>query len=114
MQNMLFLPRTAAYIRGLARSNNIPLEQAPRIAFAVMRAAVGDFELAKLAGVLSGELKLANDVAQRLAQDIEKELFIPIMRDFNEWITSQKQSLSPGAAAQDAGAQNVVDLKNKK
>lgn len=114
LQNMLFSRRTASYIRGLVKTYDVPLDQSHRIAFIVMRVAVGEIELAKLAGVLSGELKLANDKAQRLAKDIEKELFAPVMKDFNEWLASGRQAASAGEAANEAGAQNIIDLKTKK
>lgn len=105
---------TGSYIRGLVKTHKLQPEQAPQIAFAVLRVAVGEIALPKLATVLSSELKLANDKAQKIATEIEKDLFAPVALELNEYLAKQKQSQGAGQTkrAQDAGASNVLNLKN--
>lgn len=98
---------TGSYIRGLTRTFNLPLDQAPVIALQILTIGTGQKPMAQLAGLLSSSLKLANDKAQEMARDIEKEIFGPVMLDLNAFISKQKQrsSMEPG------GAQNVINLK---
>lgn len=104
---------TAGFLRGLTKQFKVAVEQVPQIAFVVLRVAVGEIELAKLGATLSSELKLPNDKAQGMAKEIEKELFAPVMKELGEFLETRKQkSENRSSQAKQAGATNVVDLKN--
>ncbi len=108
IQRLLMSEATGAYIRGLTKVYNLPLEQASAISLIILEVFIGYKELAKLGVVFSSQLGTPNDVAQTLAHDVEKELFAPVMMDFNQFLTTRKQQPKqmPG------GAQNVINLKN--
>lgn len=101
---------TASFLRGLTKQLKMPVDQAPQLAFAVLRVAVGEIELAKLGATLSSELKLPNDKAQAIAKEIEKELFTPVMMELNEWLERQKKQQA-GQKTSNPGVSNVIDLK---
>lgn len=113
VQSMSTAEKTGAYIRGLTKTNNLVLEKAPQIAFAVLRVAVGEVPLAKLAAVLSTELQLANDQAQRLATEIERDLFAPVALEMGQFLQTREaeKRSSASTAATSAGARNVLNLK---
>lgn len=111
VQQMLLSLRTGAYIRGLTKTFDVPLEKAPVIAFAVLRIAVGEKPLGQLGGILSAEVPLPNDKAQKMAQEIEKELFGPVMLEFNQYLAAKK-AVKPGVMDKMRVApQNVLNLK---
>lgn len=104
--------QTGAFLRGLARTHNIPDDKMPKLALGVLYVALGEWPLAKLASGLSSTMGLPNDVAQKAAAEIEKELFAPIMLEFNKFLEEQRRGgPASGAAARQAGATNVIDLK---
>lgn len=107
---VLVSDRTGAFLRGLARTHNIPDDDVPKLATSVLYVALGEWPLANLAAGLSSTMGLPNDKAQKVAAEIEKELFAPITLELNTFLEEQRQ---PKAAeqAQQAGATNVVDLK---
>jgi hypothetical protein len=105
-------PQTGAYLRGLVKVYSLPLENSSMLAWSVLRVAVGEITLAQLPSVISTELKVANDKAQAIATDIEKELFAPIMLEYNQSLRSSKAAASPSLQPS-AGAQNVLDLKQQ-
>ncbi|MBI3255999.1 MAG: hypothetical protein HYZ63_03440 [Candidatus Andersenbacteria bacterium] len=98
---------TGSYIRGLAKTFNLPPTAASQIALQVLAVATGLKRLADLAGLLSSVLKIANDKAQAIATDIEKELFAPVMLDFNKYLQTRKTA----APQPTGGAMNVLNLK---
>lgn len=100
---------TGAFLKGVARTNNFEVSLVPSLAFAVLRVAMGDVALAQLGSVISSELKMANDKAQRIAQEIEKELFAPVMLELNQFLSRQKQQPKMPIAQ----APNVINLKNQ-
>lgn len=111
LREFLGSPRTGAYIRGLTKTFDVPLEKAPTIAFAVLRVAVGEKPLGQLGGILSAELPLPNDKAQKIAQEIEKELFGPVMLEFNKYLAGRRAS-KPGVLQKiQVPPQNVLNLK---
>lgn len=109
VQDMLFSANTGVFLNTLGKQFGLLIDQVEKIAFVVLRVAVGEIELAKLGAVLSAELKLPNDKAQSIAKEIEKELFSPVMLELNDWLAKRKQ----GQGTQPAGVKNVVDLKNQ-
>lgn len=86
LSQMLFSRNTGAFLRGLVKDFQMPLERTPEVAFQVLRVGVGEVPLAKLAETLAAELKIPNDKAQGMAKEIEAELFAPVMRELNEFL----------------------------
>lgn len=109
IRTMLGSPHTAAFIRGLVKIHNLPLSQGLPIAYAVLQVALGEKTLAQLAGMLSSDLQIANDKAQTMAQDIERELFVPMMLEYNQFIQTKKMRLTRSTG----GARNILDLKSQ-
>lgn len=105
---VLNLPRTGSYLRGLVKNYRLSEEKSAVVAFAVLRVAIGEKTLAQLASLLSTELKLPNDKAQKMAKEIEKDLFGPVMKELEEYW--QKKGDKP----EDKGARNILDLKQEK
>lgn len=100
IKQLVTQPRTGAYIRGLAKNFDIPLESAPVIAFAVLRVALGEITLDQLAATLASELHVDAPKAQAVAQDIAKELFTPMAK-------AQPPETPPAG-----NIPNLLDLKN--
>ncbi len=108
VHNLVASARTGAFLQGLSKTNNIPIEKTPQIAFIILRIAVGEKNLAQLGSILSTELQIPNDKAQAMAKEIEKELFAPIALELNQYLSQKRQS----APKPLGGARNVLDLKN--
>lgn len=114
IQNMMYSENTGAFLRGLTKTFNLPADLTPKLAFKVVQVAIGEIELARLGSVLSSELKLPNDTAQAVAKEIEKELFVPYVLEWNAWLEKLKREAEEAKKKQgQAGAQNVIDLKNR-
>lgn len=112
VRNLLVSQETGAFLRGLARTHNIPDDQVPKMALGVLYVVLGEWPMANLAAGLSSTMGLPNDKAQQVATEIEKELFAPIMGELQTFWAKQRQPKA-GAQAQQAGATNVIDLKHK-
>jgi hypothetical protein len=113
--NIILSPKTGAYIRGLVKAHNLRPEMASIISYSTLQICYGEKEIAQLPSILSTELKIPNDTAQQLSQDIEKELFAPVAIELNQYVTKKRQlrqsitSKSRGPV----GTQNVLDLKKQ-
>jgi len=107
LQQLLFSPRTGAYIRGLTKTYNIPLEKAPLIALNVLRICLGEKQTVQLTQVLATDLQTAPGITQKMALDLEKDLFASVALDLNRGAT--KATLPPPTNY--SGARNVLDLK---
>lgn len=113
-------PNTGAFLHGLAgkAGNNEP-QQAAILGFTVLQVSIGEVPLAQLAGAISTNLKLPNDKAQKLANEIEKEIFLPISGELQEYVAKQRQSKTSIRDKLDQGQpssqtdrpQNLIDLK---
>lgn len=116
VRDMLISAHTGAYLRGVAKSYQLPSTAAPVLAFAVLRIAIGEIELAKLGSLISGDLQLANDQAQKIAQELERDLFAPISRALNTQVAkqAQQQATTSKDQAQLAGARNILNLKEQR
>lgn len=112
VRKMMFSPATGAFIRGVAKAYNLPLEQSPEIAFAALQVALGDKPLSRLAHDLAIKLNIAVDTADKVAREIEKELFAPIALEFNQHLKSKRPSSSPALPPAN-NLPNVLDLKNQ-
>jgi len=107
-------PRTAAFIRGLAKNHSIPENQIKYIAYAILVVTLGEKNMANLPVILSTRLKLPNDKAQKLAAEIERDLFAPVALALNKYLSQIKKqdTNSMSSRAKLGGASNVLDLKN--
>jgi len=115
LKQIIFSMRSAAYIDGLTKSYDLAESKGISIAFVMLRVLIGDIALAKLAATLSSELQIPNDKAQRMAQEIEHDLIGPVAGELNHYLAGQKQQQAASAAtsARQAGATNVLDLKQQ-
>ncbi len=116
--------RVGAYIRGLIKSLDLADEGAEIVALAVFQITTGSLTLARLPAMLSTNLKISNDTAQRMSQEIEKELLAPVALELNQHLAQTKRS-QPGIRSQlqnypsRPSAQssnlpsNILDLKNQ-
>jgi len=115
--------KTGAFTRGLVKSYGLPEERSAPVAFDIMRIAMGTRSLASLPSLLSTNLRLPSDKAQKMAEEIERDLLAPIMPALQQYWTGQKKTNqqqakggrsrpSPEAMAGQAGAKNVLNLKD--
>jgi hypothetical protein len=112
VRKLVLSQESIPFLRGLARTHNVPDDKVPKLALGVLYVALGEWPLSNLAAGLSSTMGIPNDVAQKVAAEIEKELFAPIMLEFNKFLEKQRQPKAEEKAKQ-AGATNVIDLKNK-
>lgn len=111
VKQMVISFKTAAYLQGAMRSYDLPDDQTPKLSLIVFRVALGLKPLGQLPVLISSELGVPNDRAQALATEIERDLFAPIMMEYNNYVTARKAAPTKSAAA--SGAPNVLNLKNK-
>ncbi|MEK7500042.1 MAG: hypothetical protein AAB649_05555 [Patescibacteria group bacterium] len=132
IQDILFSLDTGSAVRGIARSYDIPDELQPSIAFAILEIATGKKTFAQLPSIFSAELGLAPVQAQKMASEIEKDIFGPVKGEFptspagfegrrDEFLSGKNTSalrlapLAPTSAKAMAGRQNkpsnLLDLK---
>lgn len=113
---MIYALETGASLRGLAKSYGLPEAKSSIMAFAVVQVAINELSFAQLSSVLSTKLPLPNDKAQRMAKEIEQDLFGPVRQELEAHWAKQKQE---GAASQaqtradSGGARNVLNLKKE-
>lgn len=117
--SMLNSERTGAFIRGLAKTYNLAETSVPFIAFAILEVGVGERPLSQLADGIAKSTNITPPVAQKVSQEIERELFAPLMLDLQTYSQKQRNRAStaptntPPSIQQTGGARNVLDLKNK-
>lgn len=106
--------RTGSFLRGVLKTNDLlSLDNSVALSMIVIEICFGKKTLAQLPSMLSTDLRLANDKAQKMASEIERDLFAPIILEYNEFLANKrKQTGSTTASAQSSGAHNVLDLKN--
>lgn len=83
--------KVAAYLRGLTKSHNLPEDASITIAFIILQGLIGERMLAQMPMQLSSDLGIANDKAQRIAQEIERDIFAPISLQLNQFLATQRQ-----------------------
>ncbi len=119
LTKIIFSPNTGAYVRGLSRTYNISEEFQPYIAFAILEITVGEKTFAQLATILSSVLQLPSDEAQKMAIEIEHDIFGPVKNELQNFLNSKKISSTPtaptvqkkGIVSPGAQVQNLLDLK---
>ncbi len=117
VRSVIFSTETGAYLRGLAKNYQLAPERSSIIALAFVRVAVGELSIAKLASELSTKLPLPNDKANRIAREMEQDLFIPVQQELGEhWAKQRKEGPARQAEtkANEGGAKNVLNLKREK
>ena len=116
VRRMIISPRTGAYLRGLAKSHQLPESKAVTIAFVVLQVAIGEVPIAKVAALLSSHLQLPNDRSHDLATELERDIFAPLSLEISKQATNNKQAEQVQAEkkATKAGAKNVLNLKRKR
>lgn len=124
IKGMISSTETASYIKGLARTYDIPEESQPSIAFAILEVAMGKKIFAQLPAIISTELQLPTDKAQKMSSEIERDIFHPIKKELDSFLqqkvsknsnTSKSSIVMSRPSAQTRkGAtqpQNVLNLK---
>ncbi len=118
VKSLLTAERTGAYIIGLAKAYKLSISQAHSIAFMVLTVGLGEKKLAQLPSLLSTELRLPNDAAQKMAREIEEDLFGPVRKELEEyWRKNPPSSRQSGTLARqgsEGGVRNVLNLKEQK
>lgn len=84
--------KTGAYIVGLGKHFQIPLNTTSAISFAVFSILSGEKTLAQLPALLSSKLQISNDKAQAIAKEIEKELIAPVSGELNRYLANKRKS----------------------
>lgn len=107
---MIISPNTGSYVRGLTKHHQIPEGTTPKVAFAILQIALGIKQLSQLASMLSSEIQVSNEKAQKMAQEIEKDLFSPIMPELESYLAKKKKNSKPQSPTE--GMDNVVNLKD--
>lgn len=115
VRQMLLSPRTGAYLRGLAKSHQLPEKTAVTIAFVVLQAAIGEVPVGKISALLASHLQLPLDRTQKLATELERDLFAPLALEIKQQkqAVQQTQATTAQSAATKAGARNVLNLKRQ-
>lgn len=108
VRELIASPRTGAYVRGLIKQFDLSEEFAPQIAFLILQVCIGDKALKDMAQTLQAELGVASTTSQLIAQDLEKELFQPLLSELTQYWQQQQQQINKAT-----GAPNVLDLKNQ-
>lgn len=107
IKNLIISPKTSSYVRGLSKSYDIPEDQAPFIAFAILEIAIGKKAFAQLPAILSTELQLPNDKAQKMAAEIEKDVFGPVRTELDEFLREQKKRSESIVGKLTSNTQNI-------
>lgn len=95
LNKLISAESTGAFIRGIEKSYDLPLGSAPKVAFSVLLITLGERSLAQLPALFSTELKIANDKAQQMAREIERDLFAPVALELNQYLAKQKKLATP-------------------
>lgn len=114
IKEMISSEKTGSYIKGIARSYDVSEDNQPDIAFAILEIAIGKKTIVQLPSILSTELQLPIDTAQKMASEIEHDVFGPIKADLSGLPSQQKGSSVPSrttAQAASSGMKNVLNLK---
>lgn len=113
ISRMLSSPKTGAYIRGLIKTHDLPENTAPLVAFVVLRIAIGELRLNTIKETLVSELNTSPEQAQKIAVELERDLFAPIAQELNQSLALSSQSPAT-RSPHPSGARNVLDLKQQK
>lgn len=108
--------RTGAFVRGLTKAYRLEQIKAPIIALSILKIGIGKIPLSGLGAHLSGQLRLPNDKAQKMAREIEQDLFGPVRQELEAyWAKDKKEkpAAQAQAKAEESGVNNVLNLKKE-
>lgn len=115
IQSFLSSADTGSFLVGLGKAYKTEEEKIVKISQTVLLIAIGKKTFAQLPSILSSELQLPMDMAQKMAGEIEKDLFGPVRNELNTFLQSQKGgTTSPNKMPPTkpmANMRNVLDLK---
>ena len=107
VQDIIFSLRAGAYVRGLMRTHNLSGGTAPHVAFAVLRVATGVIRLNQVAAELAERLSIDQNAAEKLALEIERDLFAPVALELNQYLKEiEKNTHDSDTAAGASGPRN--------
>lgn len=89
-------PKTGSYLRGVEKTHGLASNAAPLIAYQILKILTGQASLSYLPAVLSTQLKIANDKAHSIANEIEKDIIAPIALPLNHYLAQKKQQSGAG------------------
>lgn len=124
LRDLIFAERTGAYVRGLVRTYNLDRALTPQLAFTVLRVATGMIRLNQLIGELAQRLSIDQNAAEKLALEIERDLFAPVALELNQYVKAIGQQTvsaqapttvpsTPSRRPEMKGMKNVLDLKDR-
>jgi hypothetical protein len=105
LKDLITSGNTGAYIRGLTKNHGLALDQAPRISLMFLRVVVGLQTLPQLTSWLTQTLRVAPERAQRMTQELERDLLTAVKADWQAFLAQSGQ--------QTYGLPNVVDLRDQ-
>ena len=120
LRGSLYDTKTGAFIRGLGKQYRLSEDATIKLAFLILRIALGEVRLSNLSQSLQKELSLPPDNCSDLAKDIERDIFSPFMIELNAYLAQQKSSNSqtqapapsmPTPSKTTNQPSNVLDLK---
>ncbi|MDP3997214.1 MAG: hypothetical protein Q8P73_01805 [bacterium] len=119
LRSIIFSARTGAYLRGVGKTYSVSPALISSLSFIVLKICFGEITLSRLSVVLSSELKLSMDKAQKMALEIERDLFAPVMMELRTVNTAKSVNTVNSAPANNKtvsgsmGLRNVLDLKKQ-
>lgn len=105
-----------AFVRGLLISYKLPAESVSFISFLILQVVAGEIKSGQVAGQISSKLSLANDKAEAIAIEIERDLVGPIQTELEDfWAKRENEETARQAqtSADKGGAKNVLNLKTE-
>ncbi len=75
VREIMFSDETGAYVRGLGSSYDINVDLVPKIALTILKIAIGEHTPSELTKIISQELELSLESAQKMALEIEHDIF---------------------------------------
>jgi len=88
LQDVIFSMDTGGFVRGMAKSYDVDMNLSPNIALAILFVAIGEKTFAELPTIFSTELGLSSDIAQKMASEIEHDIFDPVRSELDGFLAS--------------------------
>lgn len=113
LSRIVLSPKTGSFIKGLGKTHNLIQETIPHLAFLVLQVCFGEKTTVDLPNEVALIASISKEKAQLVAQEIERELFAPVMLELNEY-AQKKKSVTLPTVPHESGAPNVLDLKSQR
>jgi hypothetical protein len=118
LKKMVTSGTTGAYILGLVKTFDVPVEKAPEVALLVLQIAIGEKTLQGLSDELQQKFGLPEGEAQAMAKDIETELFRPVLAELGKKEPRTSENIAARQEEQEddlgLGMPNTLDLRKNK